>query len=151
MAVETPPKKKRKDQALGAEAQGKRKEVITGYETVKPEGTIWMRCGPRLSSWAIVQVPWGRRQFYLGRGISSGCTDKKLVVTDEQKGPNTKEPGAAGSKFRPVLVGKPPLSSALTLMGVEGTGPGCQPQRCPESTCSLANYPSFSGLSSSSL
>lgn len=110
-----------------------------------------MRCGPRLGFWAIVWVPWGMRQFYLGWDISSGCKDKKLVVTDEQKGPNTKEPGVPGSKFRPVLVGKPPLSSALTLMGVEGTGPGCQPQHCHESTCSLANYPSFSGLSSSSL
>ena len=36
------------------------------------------------------------------------------MVTDEQKGPNTKEPGAAGSKFRPVLVGKP-LSPQLLL------------------------------------
>lgn len=34
---------------------------------------------------------------------------------------------------------------------MEGTGPGGQSQHCPDSTCGLANDPSFSGISSSSL
>lgn len=45
----------------------------------------------------------GHEAVLLGVGHSSGCKDKKSVVTDEQKGPNTKEPGAPGSKFRPCL------------------------------------------------
>lgn len=66
----------------------------------------------------------------------------------EQKGLDTKEPGAPGSKFRPVRCRQTPLFSALTLMGVEGTGPGCQPQRClnqhvalPTTLPSLASVP----------
>ena len=78
-----------------------------------------MRCGPRLGFWAIVRVPWGMRQLYLGWDISSGCKDKKLVVTDEQKGPNTKEPGSQADSLRSEPPGKQALSP-LALNSYKG-------------------------------
>lgn len=47
-------------------------------------GTVCTRHSPCLNFWAFVWVPRGRRQFQWVR-IVSGCKDKKLMATDEQK------------------------------------------------------------------